>query len=96
MRYVPNPDGASSGPGVPYDRFSYSLVAPGGVEGPPTTKQIVLASVNDLPVVSGSTHAFDEDAYPGGLAIPLVATDAETGTMLDLKPKPSPYPNAQP
>jgi len=84
VRYVPNPDGASSGPGVPYDRFSYSLVAPGGVEGPPTTKKILLASVNDLPEVSGSAHAFDEDAHPGGLAIPLVATDAETGTMLDL------------
>ena len=45
----------------------------------------MLESLNDFPVVSGASYAFDEDDYyPGGLVIPLVATDAETGTPLDL------------
>ena len=48
----------------------------------------MLESLNDLPVVSGASYAFDEDDYyPGGRAIPLVASDAETGMMLDSNPK---------
>ena len=40
--------------------------------------------------MSGASYAFDEDDYyPGGLAVPLVATDAETGMMLDSNPKPN-------
>ena len=38
----------------------------------PNAKQLVLESLNDLPVVSGASYAFDEDDYyPGGLGLGL-------------------------
>ena len=82
VRYVPAQDGASSGAGVPYDTFTYALTVGGLEQATPTTVKIILASVNDLPVVTGGSYTLAEDA--AAKLIPLVASDAETGTMLDL------------
>ena len=76
VRYVPNVDAASASVGAIYDTFVYSLVVD-GVEGEDATVQIAIESQNDLPIVTDISYNISEDGLPGGLAIPLEATDAD-------------------